>query len=95
MSEKKSRNVYVHLLFSEFLFTLNGNEPRFIAIKHKTQIYKLKVSHPDRFARNLRLEQPPVVLRIQDDSICIDPRTLLEGECEEVIACLQRELSLQ
>ncbi|MEC7985039.1 MAG: L-seryl-tRNA(Sec) selenium transferase [Myxococcota bacterium] len=57
-----------------------------------TYIYKLNVSRPNQIAKMMRLADPPIVVRIQDDSICIDPRTLLHGERDLVIACLRRVL---
>ena len=43
-----------------------------------------------RFARDLRLANPPVYTRIVDDRVCLDPRTLQEGEEETLIHVLGR-----
>ncbi|MHC4960252.1 MAG: L-seryl-tRNA(Sec) selenium transferase [Planctomycetota bacterium] len=47
---------------------------------------------PSRFARALRLSQPPVYTRIVDDIVCVDPRTLQAGDDALLVAVLE-ELS--
>ncbi|MHC4939137.1 MAG: L-seryl-tRNA(Sec) selenium transferase [Planctomycetota bacterium] len=51
------------------------------------------LQHPDlaasAFARQLRLGDPPVYTRIVDEAVCIDPRTLLEGDEDELVASLK------
>jgi len=42
----------------------------------------------DDLAQRLRLGQPPIITRIQDDGVMIDPRTLQEGEEAMVIEAL-------
>jgi len=41
-------------------------------------------------ARRLRLEQPPVFARVQEDSVRLDPRTMLPDEDEVVVEALAR-----
>jgi len=41
------------------------------------------------FARGLRLGNPPVYTRIVEDTVCLDPRTLLDGEDEEIVNILK------
>jgi L-seryl-tRNA(Ser) seleniumtransferase len=40
----------------------------------------------DEIAQRLRLGQPPVAVRIQDDSIVLDPRTLLGGDQDDLVS---------
>ena len=51
------------------------------------------LQHPDlaasAFARRLRLGDPPVYTRIVDEAVCIDPRTLLEGDEDDLVASLK------
>jgi L-seryl-tRNA(Ser) seleniumtransferase len=45
---------------------------------------------PDDFAHTLRRQSPPVVARIEEGRVLLDPRTVLPEEDEEVIAALTR-----
>ncbi|HKV89208.1 MAG TPA: L-seryl-tRNA(Sec) selenium transferase [Candidatus Dormibacteraeota bacterium] len=50
----------------------------------------LAVAGPaSRLARALRLGQPPVIARIDKDSCCLDPRTVLRGEDEVLIDAVE------
>ena len=53
------------------------------------------IPHPKctLIAQHLRTENPAVLVRIHKEGICLDTRTLLDGEKEEVIAVLKRVLS--
>ena len=42
-----------------------------------------------RFAAALRAGSPPVIARIEADACCIDPRTVLKGEDEELIDAIE------
>lgn len=46
------------------------------------------VASPDAFARALRTQDPPVIARIEGDRVLLDPRTVLPGEDESVVAAL-------
>jgi L-seryl-tRNA(Ser) seleniumtransferase len=46
-------------------------------------------------AARLRAAEPPVVARVQDDALILDPRTLLAGEAEEVVAALAAALAAE
>jgi L-seryl-tRNA(Ser) seleniumtransferase len=48
---------------------------------------------PDAFARALRDHDPPVVARIEDGRVLLDPRTVLPGEDASVVSALARALS--
>jgi L-seryl-tRNA(Ser) seleniumtransferase len=47
---------------------------------------------PDELALRLRRHHPPVFTRIHDDQVLIDPRTLLDGEEEVLVAALVEAL---
>lgn len=59
----------------------------------KLAAIRSKLLSPADLARNLRRCEPPVVTRIQNDQVLIDPRTLLEGQeqivIDAVVAVLQ------
>ncbi len=42
-----------------------------------------------RLARALRAGDPPVIARVEADRCCIDPRTVLSGEDEQLIDCIE------
>ena len=54
------------------------------------------IQHPKHnasaFAKRLRLGATPVYTRIVDDTVCLDPRTLLDGEEEELVGILKESL---
>ena len=45
-----------------------------------TKLVALPVPHPDQFAAALRAADPPVIARIEDDQVVLDPRTVLPEE---------------
>ena len=53
----------------------------------------LAASAPDALAARLRAADPPVVGRIQDGRLLLDPRTLTEEEIEVVAAAVRSALS--
>lgn len=46
-----------------------------------------------RLARRLRLYSPPCFTRVKEDAVWIDPRTLQDGEGEEIVAALVAQLA--
>ncbi len=50
-----------------------------------TKLVALLVAHPDRLAAKLRSADPPVVARIEDDRLVLDPRTVLVEEERELL----------
>ena len=46
-----------------------------------------------RLAAALRRGEPPVLARIEADLCCIDPRTVLRGEDETLVDCLEAAVS--
>ena len=49
-----------------------------------TRMVTISAPSPDRLAARLRAHEPPVIARIEDDVLCLDPRTVLP-EQEEVL----------
>jgi L-seryl-tRNA(Ser) seleniumtransferase len=49
----------------------------------------VSVGSPDGFVRALRGHDPPVIARIEDDRVLLDPRTVLPGEDDYVVAALK------
>jgi len=50
----------------------------------------LALSGPaSRFAAALRRGEPPVIARIDKDTCCLDPRTVLKGEDETLIDAVE------
>jgi L-seryl-tRNA(Ser) seleniumtransferase len=41
-------------------------------------VFALKVKSPDKFLKKLRESRPPVIARVEDDTILFDPRTVLD-----------------
>jgi hypothetical protein len=40
----------------------------------------LNVESPDKFSKKLRAAHPPVIARVENDTILFDPRTVLDDE---------------
>lgn len=45
-----------------------------------TYVLALKVRSPDQFMKRLRESRPPIIARVEDDTILFDPRTVLNDE---------------
>ncbi len=58
-----------------------------------TAVLTLRGRAPDALAARLRAGQPPVVARVARDALILDPRTLLPGEEELVLAALASALA--
>ncbi len=50
-----------------------------------TRLVALPVAHPDRIAAALRAADPPVVARIEEERLVLDPRTVLPEEERELL----------
>jgi L-seryl-tRNA(Ser) seleniumtransferase len=50
-----------------------------------TRLVALPVANPDRLAAALRAAAPPVVARIEEDRLVLDPRTVLPEEERELL----------
>lgn len=53
-----------------------------------TLLYALKVPHPTRSLAALRNANPPIIGRIQDDYLVLDPRSVLPGQDNNLLASL-------
>ncbi len=51
---------------------------------------KLGYGSPDTFAEELRYGNPPVILRLQQDSLLFDPRTIFEHEEDQLVAAVEK-----
>lgn len=62
-----------------------------------TRLLALPREHPDELARALRMSDPPVIGRIEDDQLLLDPRTVLPEEdgalIRRLIAALENRTS--
>ena len=54
-----------------------------------TWLLALEVTQPDEFLAQLRAAEPPVIARIAAGRVLLDPRTVLPGEEEELLAVLE------
>jgi L-seryl-tRNA(Ser) seleniumtransferase len=53
----------------------------------------LSVPSPDALSERLRLGQPPVVARIEDDRLLFDPRTVLPGQEKMLLAAIRQAVA--
>jgi L-seryl-tRNA(Ser) seleniumtransferase len=58
-----------------------------------TRALALSSADPDRLAERLRLGDPPVVARIEEGLVLLDPRTVLPGEDDLVVAAVRAALA--
>ena len=57
-----------------------------------TWLLALAVKHPNAFTSRLRKADPPIIARIEDDRIVLDPRTVLKEQEEELLEALEKLL---
>jgi L-seryl-tRNA(Ser) seleniumtransferase len=57
-----------------------------------TFVLALPVSNPDRFSLQLRQMHPPLITRVENDRIIIDPRTVLPNQEDDLLEHLDRLL---
>ena len=57
-----------------------------------TFVLSLGVKSPDKFLRKLRDATPPVIARTENDRVLLDPRTVFEGQEENLISALRSQL---
>ncbi len=50
-----------------------------------TWVLSLNVAKPNEFAAKLRSVEPPIIARVQDERVLLDPRTVLEHQEEQLI----------
>jgi L-seryl-tRNA(Ser) seleniumtransferase len=53
----------------------------------------LSVPSPDALSERLRLGEPPVVTRIEDDRLLLDPRTVLPGQEKTLLAAIRQAVA--
>jgi len=58
-----------------------------------TFVLALRVKSPDKFLKKLREANPPVIARTENDMALFDPRTVLPGQEEALLAVLKAALS--
>ena len=58
-----------------------------------TRLVALPLPHPDRAAAALRAADPPVITRIEQDRLVLDPRTVLAEEERELLRIIIGEIS--
>jgi L-seryl-tRNA(Ser) seleniumtransferase len=52
----------------------------------------LSVPSPDAFSEQLRQGHPPVIARIENDRLVLDPRTVLPGQEQGMLAAIQHAI---
>lgn len=57
-----------------------------------TWLLALTVKHPNAFASRLRKADPPIIARIEDDRVVLDPRTVLEEQEDSLLRALEKLL---
>jgi L-seryl-tRNA(Ser) seleniumtransferase len=57
-----------------------------------TFLLALSVKNPDRLQEILRMSQPPVVGRVWEDQVVLDPRTVLPSQDESLLSVLRTSL---
>ena len=58
-----------------------------------TCVLALHPAHPDRFMAALRAADPPVIARMENDTILLDPRTVLPEQENDLLTVLRSALS--
>ena len=57
-----------------------------------TSVLALPAGAPDALLARLRACDPPVVARIEDDRVVLDPRTVMPWEDEDVVRGVRKSL---
>ena len=60
-----------------------------------TRLLSLSPNSPNRFLARLRQAEPPVIARLQDDRILLDPRTVLPEQEPELLAAVKHVIKEQ
>ena len=60
-----------------------------------TTLLALKVQQPDRFLAVLRRNNPPLIGRVEDEVVILDPRTVLPEQDVQLIAAIHKALELR
>ncbi len=59
-----------------------------------TFVLALSVKSPDKFLKKLREANPPVIARTENDRVLLDPRTVLPGQEDGLLAALRKTIQL-
>jgi L-seryl-tRNA(Ser) seleniumtransferase len=59
-----------------------------------TFVLALDVKSPDKFLKELREANPPVIARTEKDRVLLDPRTVLPGQDEALLAGLRKAIQI-
>ncbi|MEP0807588.1 MAG: L-seryl-tRNA(Sec) selenium transferase [Chloroflexota bacterium] len=59
-----------------------------------TFVLALDVQSPDKFLKELRETKPPVIARTENDRVLLDPRTVLPGQDEALLAVLRKTIQI-
>ena len=57
-----------------------------------TTLLTLEVKHPNAFAGRLRMVDPPIIARVDDDRVVLDPRTVLSDQEDDLLNGIERVL---
>jgi L-seryl-tRNA(Ser) seleniumtransferase len=57
-----------------------------------TFVLALDVKSPDKFLKKLREANPPVIARTENDKVLLDPRTVLPGQEDALLAVLRKTI---
>ncbi len=57
-----------------------------------TTLLALDVKHPNAFAGRLREGDPPIIARVEDDRVVLDPRTVLADQENDLLNGIERVL---
>ncbi len=57
-----------------------------------THLLALEVRHPNAFLARLRAAEPPVIARVEEDRVVLDPRTVLPEQEEALLGALRAAL---
>ncbi len=60
-----------------------------------TRAVALAVASPDAFAKRLRDNAPPIIARIEENRVVLDPRTVLASEEDALLAGIERVARMQ
>jgi L-seryl-tRNA(Ser) seleniumtransferase len=59
-----------------------------------TFVLVFSASSPDRLLARLRQQNPPIIARLQDDRVVLDPRTVLPEQEEALLSGLKQALEI-
>jgi L-seryl-tRNA(Ser) seleniumtransferase len=60
----------------------------------KSHVLVLDVKGPDRFLQTLRMQEPPIIARTENNRVLLDPRTVLRGEEDALLRGLRNALDM-